>query len=250
MIRTLIVDDEENIREVIRTMLRQYCHKVEIVAEADGVGTALEAIGKYHPDLVLLDIKLVDGTGFDVLNKLDPIDFKVIFITAYEEYAVKAFKFSALDYLLKPLEVEDLVEAVSRTEQILQHELQIQLNAFSDNMNAMGNKLKKLILKTLDNIYLLKVQELLYCRSDGAYTEFFTAGGQKIVVSKSLKEYQEMLNDQGFFRVHKSYLINLAHIVRFEKADGGFVVMSNNEKVPVSSRKREDLLSMFDKLTG
>jgi two-component system LytT family response regulator len=249
MIRTLIVDDEENIREVIRRMLEENCENVEVVAESDGVKSTINAIRQYNPDLVLLDIKLIDGTGFDVLDQIDPIEFKVIFITAYEEYAVKAFKFSALDYLLKPVEAEDLIEAVKRTDQLLQHEMQIQLTAFSENMNTLENQRKKLILKTLDNIYLVKVQELLYCHSDGAYTEFITEGMDKIVVSKSLKEYQEMLGDQGFFRAHKSFLINLAHILRFEKAEGGYLVMSNEDKVPVSSRKREELLDLFDKLT-
>jgi two-component system LytT family response regulator len=249
MIKALIVDDEENIREVVRRMLEEYCKNVIIVGEADGVASGVEAVKKYQPDLILLDIKMGDGTGFDLLDRIDPVDFKVIFVTAYEEYAVKAFKFSALDYILKPIDPDEMVEAVQRTEEVLQHELQMQLSAFNDNLNIEDSPRKKIILKTLDNIYLLKLQDITYCESDGAYTKFHTEDDKEIMVSRSLKEYQEMLSDQGFFRVHKSYLINLSHINRFEKMDGGYVVMSNESKVPVSSRKKDQLLSLFEKLS-
>jgi len=249
LIKTIIIDDEDNVREVIRKLLSENCKNVKIVGEADGVSTGIEAISKHKPDLVLLDIKMGDGTGFDLLDKVEPVDFKLIFVTAFEEYAVKAFKFSALDYILKPVDPDELKEAVKRTEEVMQHELQLQLSAFNSNMEIPDTPRKKLILKTLDNIFLVNLEDITFCESDGAYTKFHAVDRKEIMVSRSLKEYQDMLSDQGFFRVHKSFLINLSHINRFEKGDGGFVVMSNEDKVPVSSRKKDQLMNLFERLS-
>jgi two-component system, LytTR family, response regulator len=250
LIKTLIVDDEDNVREVMRKLLNEYCENVSVVAEANSVKSGINAIKKYNPDLVLLDIKMGDGTGFDLIDNIETINFKVIFVTAFEEYAVKAFKFSALDYILKPVDPDELIEAVKRTEEVMQHEMQLQLSAFSSNMENTDVPRKKLVLKTLDNIFLVKLEDITYCESDGAYTKFHSFDQKEIMVSRSLKEYQEMLSDQGFFRVHKSFLINLSHILRFEKTDGGFVVLTNEDRVPVSSRKKDQLMSLFEKLSN
>lgn len=249
MIRTIIIDDEDNVRDVLRRMLDDYCPGIKTVGEANGVRSGIEAIRKYQPGLVLLDIKMGDGTGFDLLNLIDRIDFKVIFVTAFEEYAIKAFKFSALDYILKPVDPDELMKAVEKTEKVLQHEFQMQISAFNDNIDYPERSRKKLVLKTIDNIYLLKLADINYCESDGAYTRFHTVDGREIMVSRGLKEFEDILAEQGFFRVHKSYLINLTYIVKFEKNDGGFVIMDNEARVPVSTRKRELLLDLFDKLS-
>ena len=248
LLRTIIIDDEILMRQTLKKLLHEYCPHVRLVAQADGVKTGMQAIRHHQPDLVLLDIKLEDGTGFDLLKQLEPIDFKVIFITAYDEFAIKAIKFSALDYLLKPVEPEDLIQAVDKAEKLLLKELNAQLGVLADNMQPGSPAQKKIILKTFDNVHLVKIGDIIYCESDENYTTFHLIDSSKIIMSNTLKEYEEMLGDYGFFRVHKSFLVNLAHIVRFEKAEGGNLILTNRLTVPVSFRKRELLLEMLDRI--
>ncbi|MCD4682403.1 MAG: LytTR family DNA-binding domain-containing protein [Bacteroidales bacterium] len=249
MLRTIIIDDEAHMRQTLEKLVKQFCPNIKLVATADGVKTGVEAIKKYNPDLILLDIKMNDGTGFDLLKQLEPVDFKVIFITAYNQYAIKAFKFSALDYLLKPVDPDELAEAVNRAEQLVLKELHKQLGVLANNMQTENSSLKKIILKTFDNIHLVKIQDIIYCKSEGSYTVIYISGGKKIMVSNTLKDYDEILSEYGFFRSHKSYLINLIHIDRFEKADGGTIVLNNEIKLPVASRKKDQLLEMFERIS-
>ena len=250
MLRTIIIDDEQSVRKTLEKLLARNCPNVKLVAEADGVNSGIETIRKYHPDLILLDIKMDDGTGFDLLKQLEPVDFKVIFITAYDQYAIKAIKFSALDYLLKPVDPEDLTEAINKAEKLVVNELNQQLNTLEENMLTQEKSKKKIILKTFDNIYLVKLIDIVYCESNDNYTNFHLLGDKKILVSNTLKDYDEMLSEYGFFRAHKSYLVNLMHIDRFEKADGGSVVLNNEIKIPVASRKKDQLLEMLHKIAG
>jgi len=250
MLRTIIIDDEAHILQAVEKLVNQYCPNVKIVAKADSVKSGFKTIKKYHPDLVLLDIKMEDGTGFDLLKQLEPVDFKVIFITAYDQYAIKAFKFSALDYLLKPCDADDLILAVNKAEKLVMKEMNTQLDTLADNIQTEDSSKKKIILKTFDNIHLMKISDIIYCESDINYTNFYLLNGNKIIVSVTLKEYDEMLSEYGFFRVHKSFLINLSHINRFDKSEGGYIVLSNDNRVPVASRKREQLLELFDRIGG
>jgi len=250
MLRTIIIDDEDHIRHSLKKLVATYCPNIKVVAFAESVKSGVRAIRKHQPDLVLLDIKMDDGTGFDLLKKLEPIDFKVIFITAYDQYAIKAFKFSALDYILKPVDPDDLIQAVNKAEKLVLKELNTQLGALVNNMQTDDTSKQKIILKTFDNIYLIKIQDIGYCESDDNYTNFHLVNGNEILVSNTLKEYDEMLNEHGFFRVHKSFLINLIHVERFEKSDGGYIILSDESKIPVASRKREQLLELFDRIMG
>ena len=249
MLRTIIIDDEAHVRESLAEMLKIHCPNVKVVDRAEGVKSGVKSILKRHPDLILLDIKMKDGTGFDLLEKIDNIDFKIIFITAYDQYAIKAIKFSALDYLMKPVDSVELQEAVNKAESITQKEVNTQLNTLATNLQTDDQSKKKIILKTFDNIYLVKVSDIVYAESDSRYSTFYLESGEKVIVSKTLKHYHELLNDFGFYRVHKSFLINLAHIQRFEKAEGGYVILNGAAKVPVASRKREELLELFERLT-
>ncbi|MCB2222038.1 MAG: LytTR family DNA-binding domain-containing protein [Bacteroidetes bacterium] len=249
MLRTIIIDDEKHIRESLSEMLKKHCPNVKLIDTAAGVKSGLEAINKYHPDLILLDIKMKDGTGFDLLEQIDNISFKIIFITAYDQYAIKAFKFSALDYLLKPVNSQELKEAVDKAENLSQQEINTKLNTLTGNLNTNDQAKKKIILKTFDNVYLVRVGDIIYAESDNRYTTLYLESGEKVIVSHVLKHYQEMLEEYGFYRVHKSFLINLEYIYRFEKADGGYVVMSQGTKVPVASRKREELLKLFERIS-
>jgi two-component system LytT family response regulator len=249
MLRTIIIDDEDHQRLTIEKMISRYCPNVKLVAQAGGVESGQDAIKKYKPDLVLLDIKMDDGTGFDLLDKLHPIDFKVIFITAYDQYAIKAFRLNAIDYLLKPLDPDELVQAVEKAEHIIQKDFNTQLENLKEHLTAEDKPNKKIIIKTYDNIHLVPISEILYCESDVNYVSVHLISKQKIMVSASLKDYEDMLAGDGFFRVHKTYLINLKYIRRFEKAEGGSVVLDGEIKIPVASRKREHLLEMFERIS-
>ena len=246
MIRTIIIDDEENNRQMISDLLENYCPKVQKIAEADGVGSGVKAIQQYHPDLILLDIKMDDGDGFDLLEKLGSIDFKVIFITAYEEYAVKAFKFSAIDYLLKPVDPDDLVEAIEKAETQILKDLKYQLSTLTENLQS--DKKKTLVLRTSDKIHYLNTKNIIRCESDRNYTLFYLNNGQRIVVSNPVKDYEEILDNHGFFRIHKSHLVNLSFVESYIKGDGGYLLLKDKSKLPVSLRKKEILLEKLANL--
>lgn len=249
LIRTIIIDDEMLMRQTLEKLLREHCSNARLVAQAGSVKEGVDTVRKHHPDLILLDIKMKDGTGFDLLKQLEPVDFKVIFITAYDEYAIKAIKFSALDYLLKPVEPKDLVEAINKAEKLVLKEMNAQLSVLADNLQSPNIPAKKIILKTFDSVHLVKIFDIIYCESADNYTYFHLQNNNKVLVSNTLKEYDELLGEYGFLRVHKSYLINLAHIIRFEKAEGGSIVLTDDHVVPVASRKREQLLEMLDRIS-
>lgn len=246
--RALIIDDEAHVRETLRSLLQEYCPQVKVVGEANSVASGIRAIRQKSPDLVLLDIKMGDGTGFDLLEHFDNIPFKIIFITAYEKHALEAFRFSAVDYILKPVNPEKLADAVDRAEKLVQQTFYTQLEALRENLDPLSTKNKKIVIKTLDHIYLLNTRDIIHCESDDCYTVIESVHEDKIVVAKGLKEYDELLSGYGFFRVHRSHLVNLQHVKRFEKQEGGYLVMSNSNRVPVSARSRGRLLELFEEI--
>ena len=248
MLRTIIIDDEAHVRETLTQLVKYSCPQVQLVGEAFSVESGVKAIKELHPHLVLLDIRMGDGSAFDILKKFEIIDFKVIFITAYEKYAVQAFRFAAVDFLLKPVNPEELADAVKRAESIVQHQLNKHLEALEENMKSDIRQKKKIVLKTMENIYLVSLHDITYLEADRSYTTFHTLNRDRIVISKPLKDFDELLFEDGFYRVHKSYLINMMHVQRFEKQEGGNIVLTNDHKIPVASRKREELLELFEKL--
>lgn len=249
MLSVVIIDDETKARSAIRQMIESECSNVTILAEADGVEKGIEVITKHKPDVILLDIKLKDGSGFDLISKLINITAKIIFVTAYNEFAIKAFKFSAIDYLLKPVDPDDLAAALKKADENIQKDKSNKyLELIMENFAGTAKQLKKIALKTSSSIYILNISEILYCRSDGNYTEFHCSDGRKLMVSKPLGEYEELLHDYGFIRIHHSYLINISHATRFDKNDGGSLLMSNQESIPVSSRKKDVLIDVLSKL--
>jgi two-component system LytT family response regulator len=239
MLRTVIIDDEQNIRDVVSLILKKHCPTVEILGTADTVAAGIELIKSKNPDLVLLDIHLQNETGFDLLNKLSPVNFRTIFITAHEEYAVKAFKFSAIDYLLKPINSIELIEAINKVAAAKSPTSEIELGVFNNNQTSKGKELKKIILKTADSIYSVNIREIIRCEADTYYTKFFLPDQQMIMVSTPLKEYDELLSEYGFFRVHQSHLINLDYFTKYKKTDGGFAVLKDGSEIPVSTRKKD-----------
>lgn len=246
-LRTLIVDDEPNARNAIRKMAELFCPDVRIVSEATDVNSALEAIQRYDPDLVLLDVEMPDGTGFDLLRQIPNIDFHVIFITAHEHYALQAIKFSALDYILKPVNPDDLIAAVAKAISSHSDDLLLKLKSYHENSADNGTRPTKIVLNTANNIYVLHVDEIIRCEADENYTTLYSLHREKITVSKTLKEFEAMLTPMGFFRTHQSHLINLAFVESYQKGTGGAVVLKNREKIPVSARRKEVFLKLLSR---
>ena len=249
MLTLAIIDDETRVRSVIRRILQERTDKVEIIAEADSVSAALEALTKYKPDIVLLDIKFPDGLAFDILKHFENIPFKIIFITAYNDFAIDAFRLSAVDYLLKPVSAKSLWDAIDKAENLLTGELLTRINALTNNYFTSDPNGKQILLKTLDNIFLVKIADIVHCQAEQTYCRFHILGDERILVSKPMGEYEEILKQYEFFRVHKSYLVNLRQIKKYTKADGGSLTMMNGSIIPVSVRKRDILLEKISNLS-
>lgn len=243
----VIVDDEPMARETVKSIIIDRFPEINIVGQAGSVQSAIDIIKDTKPDLVFLDVDLTDGYGFDILTILKPIDFKVIFITAHQEYAIKAIKFSAFDFILKPVSVSELSAAINRAKiEENSNNQSLKWNAFFNNIEDKDKKI--IVLKTSESIHLVHVANIIKCEADNNYSTFYLVGGEKIVISKGLKEYEEMLSELGFFRVHQSHLINLKFVSRYDKRDGGFVVLTDKTHVPVSQRKKQKLLEFFDSI--
>lgn len=245
MLRAILVDDIQNIRLKNKAMIQQYCPNVAIIAEADSVKTGVEAIKNYLPDLVFLDVEMDDGTGFELLQQLQPINFKVIFVTAFQEFAIKAFRFSAVDFLLKPIDPLELVEAVNKAQESISKEmLELQFSNLLAHVERPKNH-QKLVLKTADKVYFIEVQDIIRCESEKNYTTFHMLNGQKLLVSTTLKEYEMMLMRMGFFRTHQSHLINMNFFDHYDKANSGSIVMKDNSIIPLSVRKKDDFFNVL-----
>lgn len=246
VLRTIIVDDEEHIRDSLRKLIAKHCPQISIIGEAGSVSEAVTFIRQNEPDLLLLDVQLDDGSGFDLLQKFESPAFKVIFITAHNEFAIRACRVSAVDFLLKPINPEELCEAINRAQQMVHQEMQIRLEAISSHVKHGENSGKKIVIKTTENIHLIEICSITHCQSDTVYTTIYTTSDKGILTSRPIKDFDEMLAGFGFFRVHRSFLINLAHVRRFEKRDGGMVILTNDFEIPVASRKREEFFSLLN----
>jgi two-component system LytT family response regulator len=249
MLRAVVIDDIEKIRKENIAIIKSSCPGISIIGQADSVASGIKLIQQLTPDLVFLDVEMPDGTGFDLLQKLSPIAFKVIFITGYEDFAIRAFRFSAIDYLLKPLDRQELIEAVKKAEDSLGKEVfDVKLHNLFSNLERPKN-LQKLILKTADKIYSINIQDIVNCESDKNYTTFHFINAPKLVVSTNLKEYETLLSPHNFFRTHKSHLINMAYFDHFIKSEGGnTIVMKNKTAIPLSVRKKEEFMVLLDNL--
>jgi len=249
MIRGIIVEDERHSRETLRGMLDRYCKNVEVIAEADSYRSGLKEIREHNPDVVFLDIQMPDGSGFRMLEELDKIDFEIIFTTAFDQFAIKAIKYSALDYLLKPLDPEELVRALKKVETKLSHQKVNQnIQVLLDNIKARDADPHKIILSTSEKIHIIETDQIIRCESDNYYTNFFLADGKKILISKTLKENEQLLSDHNFIRPHKSHLVNVKFIKGFLKYDGGYIEMTDGSRIPVSRRKREKIIEIITNL--
>lgn len=240
MLRTVIIDDESKARNALKNLLEKHCRPIEVVGEADCVKAGKALIESLEPDVVFLDVQMPDGTGFDLLEQLEEVNFKIIFASAFDKFAIQAFKFSAVDYLLKPVETEELVKACSRLEEGKQYsEINKKLEVLLSNRNSFD----KIALPSLEGITFVRIKEIIRCESDNNYTNIFLLNGQRIIVSKTLKEYDEMLTPFNFFRIHKSHLINIGFLQKYKKGEGGYVVMEDGAELEVSRRRKEDFLT-------
>jgi two-component system LytT family response regulator len=249
MIKAIIIDDEKTSRETLKGLLKRYCKNVEITAEADGYQSGVDTIKTHKPDVIFLDIQMPDGSGFKLLDEIGNIDFEVIFSTAYDQFAIKAIKYSALDYLLKPINPEDLISSIEKLEQrILRGKDNTSIKFLLDKIRNPDTEIKKIVLSTIEGIHVVDISNIIRCESDDYYTKFFLKNGKMIMVSKTLKENEELLSEHNFIRPHKSHLINLKYVKSFLRPDGGCILMKDGSSVPVSRRKREEIIDIINHL--
>ncbi len=247
MIKAIIIDDIEQARVTLKKDLEIYAPDVQVIGEAGGVIDGAKLLKSIKPDVLFLDIQMQDGSGFDLLDILKEINFKIIFITASDAHAIKAFRYAAIDYLLKPVDPDELVEALKklREEKVNESEKYKLLN---DSLKNSQRPHERLALHTQDKIHIVNIKDIIRCESNVNYTEFFFVGGRKMLVTKTLKEFEDLLSDQGFYRVHQSHLINTKFIKEFVKTDGGYLLMNDGCNVPVSTRKRPEVMKMLEEL--
>lgn len=247
IIKAAIIDDMEQARLTLKKDLETYTPEVSIIAEAGGVIEGVKMLKSIKPDVLFLDIQMQDGSGFDLLDILSEINFKIIFITASDAHAIKAFRYAAIDYLLKPVDPDELKIAIGKlkTEGFNENAKYQLLN---ESLKENNKPHSRLALHTQDKIHVVEISDIVRCESNINYTEFHFIDGKKLLVTKTLKDFEELLNDHGFFRVHQSHLVNTSCIREFIKSDGGSILMSNGDVIPVSTRKKTTVLEMIERL--
>lgn len=245
--KAIIIDDIEQARTTIKQDLAVYASDFEIVGEASGVVQGAKLLKEIQPDILFLDIQMQDGSGFDLLDLLPAIEFKIIFITASDAHAIKAFRYAAIDYLMKPIDPDELVEALKkfRASDIDESAKYALLN---DRLKNHQKPNERLALHSQDRIQIVEIETIIRCESSINYTTFFFKNGDQIVVTRTLKEFEDLLSDQGFFRVHQSHLVNTKQIKEYVKSDGGHLNMKDGTIIPVSVRKRPEVMKMLDAL--
>lgn len=245
-IQCAIIDDEKTARENISLLLHEFCSEIEIIGEADSIESGLELIQNENPQLVFLDIQLGSRTVFELLKQLKTIDFSIIFITAYDHFAIKAIQFSAIEYLLKPIEIHQLTKAVEKArKQILSNKNDSRISNLLQNLNSSSKSGHKIAVATSEGYELIYVSQIMYCIADGSYTHFHFTDRDHIIVSKNLKYYQNLLTGYRFRRCHSSCLINLTYIQTIGKSDGGFIKMEDGKILPISKQSRTELELMI-----
>lgn len=249
MIRTVVIEDEEHSRNMLMEMLHEHCPQVNVVADADSVKTGLTAISEQKPELVFLDIELQSETSFEILERLPEINFELVFTTAFDHYALKAIKFCAIDYLLKPIDLNELRVAVAKAEKRMNREyLNRNLEVLLNNIKSTSQNTHRIALSTLEGLLFVNVRDIIYCESSGPYTHFIFKLADKIITSKHLKEYEDLLSGYDFFRIHKSYLVNLQEIKKYIRGEGGQLIMSNGAALNVSKQRKESFLRIYSGL--
>ncbi len=243
----LLIEDEERSRIVLRNLLETYCPEVEVVGTADSVASGIRAVKELQPDILFLDVQITGGTGFDVLEKVDFPGIAVIFTTAYDHYALKAFKFSAIDYLLKPIDIEELKGAVKKVMADGRHEEdQYKIQNLLSNLKS-PNEDPVLLVSTLEAVEFIRIRDIIRCEAQGAYTQLFLKDARPVMVSKVIKEFEFLLQDYGFYRVHQSHLINLKEVRKYVKADN-YLLMRDGAQIQLARSRKEDFFNALNKV--
>ena len=241
-LKTIIVEDEQTSREILKNYLAKYCPNVQVVGEASNIDDAMVLIRNNELDLIFLDVEMPYGSGFDLLDKFDETDFEVVFVTAYNQYAIEALNNHASYYLLKPISIDELIKAVDYVSQIKIKEKQLQNAVLVPRVNTTDHKIT---IPTQDGFEVLEMKNIIYCKADDNYTELFLTNKQKKLVSKTLKYFEDLLKENGFARIHKSFLVNVSYITSYKKGKGGTVSLSNGKELSVSASKKAEFLSYF-----
>ena len=242
ILKTIIVEDEQTSREILKNYLTKYCPSVEVVGEAENIDDALVLIRNNELDMVFLDVEMPYGSGFDLLEKLGSTNFEVVFVTAYNQYAIDALNKHASYYLLKPISIDELIKAVDYVTEIKIKENQLQNSVLTPKSNPVD---QKITIPTQDGFEVLQMRDIIYCKADDNYTELYLNNNQKKLVSKTLKYFEDSLKESGFARIHKSFLVNVAYIASYKKGKGGTLYLSNGKELSVSASKKATLLSYF-----
>lgn len=247
--KAIIIDDEKKGREILKSLIENYCKQVEVVAEAGSAKEGYDLIMEYHPDVVFLDVEMPNGDGFSLLERFEKIKFQIIFTTAFDDYAIKAIRFHALDYLLKPIDIDELRQAVNNVEEAIRAK-QTPENKFNGLIQTRRLEHSgKLALPIKDGIVYLSISEIVRVESDGAYSIFYTDGGKKHLSSKNLGEYEEILPALGFFRVHRSHMVNVKKVKKFIRSDGNFIEMEDGSMVEIARRKKDEFLQLMNEIS-
>lgn len=252
MIKAIIIDDEQHCIDRLKNLIANYLsNEVSIIESYTNIDDAYKGIVALQPDLVFLDVQINRETGFDLLRKIPTISFDVIFTTAFEQYAIKAFKFSAADYLLKPIDVDDLKDSIKRIKEDERKAPKDEsLNLLIANIKNIQHHTKKITVPTLNGLEFLTIQDILHCKSDVNYTTIFMKDKTKLMVAKTLKEFEGILSSYNFFRVHNSHLVNLNHIKSYHKGKGGYLILEDHTEIEVSTRRKDDFLQKLSELNN
>lgn len=253
MITAVLIDDDKHLRKGLKALLERYTNEINIIGEAESVKTGIAILEKTQPQVIFLDIHLSDGTGFDILEKMANSKGKttshIVFITAHEQYAVKAFKFSALDFILKPVDPEELQNTIIKIKEVSGKTNSFEhIDLLLENIRKKVDNFKRIALSTSDGIHLFEVSDIIRCEAKVNYTEFFIKNHKPVLISRTLKEYEEILTEHGFERIHQSHLINLSYLKSYIKTDGGYVIMADNSTIPIAQSKKEKLQELIKAL--
>jgi len=245
MLSTILIDDQELCIEMLKDMLEQECPNVKVAATCDSGKEGIKAVKKHNPDLIILDVEMPEMTGFEMLRQIKDPGFEVIFTTSFDKYSIQAIRFSALDYLLKPLVPHELKAAIEKVEQHQNLHINKQFKTLFENLKEIRRPVNHVALPSSDGLIFLNISDIVHLESDSNYTILYLSNGEKIMVTKTLKDVEGLLEGNNFFRIHHSHLINMNHIKKYVRGNAGFVVMSNGHDVVVARNKKEDFLQQF-----
>jgi len=247
MIHAVLIDDEQNCLEMLEWLLKTYCPDVAVDEMCDSGEKGIDAVLRHKPDVVFLDIEMPRMNGFEMLEKFDKIFFDVVFTTAYDKFAVKAFRYSALNYLLKPIDPEDLQATIVRIEEKKNAPSRGQLDLLLENLRSLKQTPQRVALSTNDGLIFIETKDIMYCQAESNYTTVMMANGKKALVAKTLKDIDETLSGNDFHRIHNSYLININYITKFVRGAGGYIVMNDGTQITISRSRREDFFELFSR---